>query len=389
MIEYWLWLSTREQIGIKGALALLDAFGSPEEIFFADSETLKNTAGVSPTMLPALLDKNLLSSKQILSSCYEKNIRILTLQDNDYPSALRAIDDPPLLLYCLGKLPYLEDRPVIGIVGARNASAYGCASAERLGYQLHSGGCTIISGMAAGIDSAAMRGALKAGDRVIAVLGCGVDVVYPRSGKELYRELLTRGCILSEYPPGTAPLAANFPPRNRIISGLSDGVLVVEAAKKSGSLITAECALAQNRDLFAVPGNIGVATCEGSNRLLQEGAALVQSSSDILDTYRYRYPETVYQEEPPRAETTAEKLIDIDKSIIYIDFNKITKEVSEDGAAVLRVLGTKELTLDELCAETELPAGKLLGTLTLLEIKGYLEHCAGSRYRVRRQSDEN
>ncbi len=377
MIEYWVWLSTRKNVGARTAGALLDAFGSPEEVFRADKDRLAATGCITPSMLPSLLDKSLREVNHILSDCAAKRIRLLTLHEDGYPASLRAIADPPLVLYILGDLPEIEERPVIGIVGARSGSAYGLSVADRMGYALHHGGCTIVSGMAKGIDGAAMRGALKAGNRVIAVLGCGVDRIYPRENKDLYNELLTRGCILSEYPPETPPLSENFPPRNRIISGLSDGVLIVEAAKKSGSLITAEFALEQNRDVFAIPGNIGAPACEGSNRLIRNGAELVQDADDILQAYAYRYDLPDEQAQP---DTDPEKTIDIDHPINYIDAKVIPESLSPDAQTLMQTLGTSTMTMDELIEATGLSAGKVLSTATLLEVKGFLQRLAGNRF---------
>lgn len=378
MIEYWVWLSTRSNVGARTSVALLEAFGNPEEVYRANREQLLASGCITPNMLPSLLDKSLLETNRILADCTDKQIRILTLHEDGYPASLRVIADPPLILYLRGDLPDTEERPVIGIVGARSASAYGLSVAERMGYQLHAGGCTVVSGMAKGVDGAAMRGALKAGNRVIAVLGCGVDTIYPRENKDIYNELLTRGCIVSEYPPQTPPVPENFPPRNRIISGLSDGVLIVEAPKKSGSLITAEDALEQNRDVFAIPGNIGVPACEGSNRLIRNGAELVQDGSDILQAYAYRY-ELTPDQAPSDSQT--EKTIDTDKPIVYIDAQVIPQGLSAECAAVMKAVGASTLTMDEVISASGLRAGKVLSAVTLLEVKGYLQRLAGNRFR--------
>ena len=380
MIEYWIWLSLCKKVGAKGVSELLKTFGTPENIFRADREQLVHTPGVTKAMLPSLLDKSLYQTNQVLETCFSKQIGILTLFEDAYPTALRAISDPPAVLYLCGSLPDTEDRAVIGVVGSRQASAYGLSVAELMGYCLHSGGCTVVSGMARGIDTAAMRGALKAGDRVIAVLGCGADVIYPKENRELYEEVCARGCVLSEYPPGTPPLGENFPPRNRIISGLSDGVLVVEASRHSGSLITAERALEQNRDVFAIPGNLGLAACEGSNRLLKDGAELVQSAADILQNYSVRYPDTVSLTEPKPPRTETEKTIDIDKTIHYIDLNENPDGLPKEAVAVLQGIGTAAMDIDELIEATGLPAGAVLSMTTLLQVKGYLQRNAGSRF---------
>lgn len=384
MIEYWIWLSTRKRIGAKNAVSILNAFGSAEAVYRADRAELEHTPGITAAMLPALLDKSLAGPQKILADCYANDIRIFTLHEEGYPATLRAIADPPPVLYVKGDLPETEERPVIGIVGSRNASAYGMSVAEQLGYALHEGGCTVISGMAKGIDGAAMRGALKSGDRVIGVLGCGVDRIYPKENADLYRELITRGCIMSEYPPGTPPVPENFPSRNRIISGISDGVLIVEAAKKSGSLITAEYALEQNRDIFAVPANIGLPACEGSNRLLKNGAELVQSANDILEAYRYRYPDTVGRAPeitaPAPTGDAPQNSIDTDKTVNYIDIAELKGKLPQAAISILRALDKNTLTMDELIEASGLSAGTALSMLTLLEIKGFVQQLAGSRF---------
>lgn len=379
MIEYWIWLSQCRKVGPRSAMQLLEAFGTPEEIYFADRAQLVQSGCVTPSMLPSLLDKDLLPAKKILSACFEQQISIVTLHEAGYPSRLRTVFDAPIVLYYRGVIPNLDERPVIGIVGARNASAYGVSVAEQMGYSLEKGGCTVVSGMAKGIDGAAMRGALKADNRVIAVLGCGVERIYPRENKDIYQELLSRGCIISEYPPGTAPLSENFPPRNRIISGLSDGILLVEAADKSGSLITVERALEQNRDVFAVPGNIGLVCCEGSNRILKNGAELVQTPADILEVYRCRYPDVLERvEDTPLPKT--EETVDIDNSNHYIDLNELKEELSEDAITLLRTLSDGELRMDDLIELSQLSASRVLGLTTLLEVKGYIRRMAGSRF---------
>ena len=384
MIEYWVWLSLRKRVGARGISELLQAFGTPENIYRADKEQLLHTPGVSQAMLPSLLDKELASANRVLEDCYSRQIRILTMFEEDYPPVLRAIGDPPAVLYLRGSLPETENRAVIGIVGSRKASAYGLSVAERMGYALHAGGCTVVSGMARGVDTAAMRGALKAGDRVIAVLGCGADVVYPKENRALYEEICARGCVISEYCPGTPPLAENFPPRNRIISGLSDGVLVVEASAHSGSLITAERALEQNRDVFAVPGNLGLSTCEGSNRLLKDGAELVQSAQDILQVYSDRYPDTVSFPEVQPTERTSQKTIDLSNTINYIDLNENPDHLPENAVTLLRALGSASMDMDELTDASGLPAGTVRSMTTLLQVKEYLQRSGGNRFSRKR-----
>ena len=290
MLLHWIWLSQCPRLNHAGAMALLAQFGDPEGIYLAGEGELRRVPDLRQEALPGLLDKSLDAAEQILRDCYDKGIHILTYRDGAYPGRLHAIGDPPLVLYYRGVLPDFDSEPAIAVVGTRRASPYGLITAKRLGYQIAQCGGLVISGLAAGIDSMAMTGALTQGKPAVGVLGCGADVVYPPRNENLFADVAARGCILTEYPPGTPPQGYHFPRRNRIISGLSCGVLVVEAPEKSGALITAQYALDQGRDVFTVPGNIDVPSCVGSNRLLREGAVAVSSGWEIMEEYATRFP---------------------------------------------------------------------------------------------------
>lgn len=398
MLRYWVWLAQADAVGAVKVKKLLEHFASPEAIFYADESALR-FAGLTEKEAASLLRHELAEADAILETCYQKNIRILTLQDSDYPAFLQEIHDPPPVLYCVGKLPDLSRRAAIGVVGARSASAYGLTCAKRLGYQIGRCGGVVVTGMARGIDSVAAEGALSADAPVIGVLGCGVDIVYPPENRWLFRDVARNGCILSEFPPQTPPLGMHFPQRNRIISGLSDGVIVVEAGEKSGSLITAELALEQGRDVFAVPGNIDNAACVGSNRLLRESAMLVTSGWDVMQEYVHRYPETIVefrggnsvtatdlprvaspirepQEKEPAPETKKEP----------IDITPLQASVSAEEFAILQKLQNGAQQVDELIAATGLPAAKALSSITLLQVKGYIQHLPGKRFALAEQT---
>ena len=221
--------------------AALRRFGSPEAVFYADAEAYRGIEGLKNA--EPLEDKDLAEPRRILSECHRKSIHILTWQDAAYPARLRSIDDPPLLLYYQGTLPDIDAEPVIAMVGTRHASLYGLQQGKMLGYQMGRLGAIVASGGADGVDTVCLTGALTAGGPVIAVLGCGVDVAYPAKNRGLFEDIRYHGCLISEFPPGTPPYPDNFPVRNRILSGISVGVVVVEAPKKSGALITASRAL--------------------------------------------------------------------------------------------------------------------------------------------------
>ena len=263
---------------------MLDAFGSLERVFNATAQELQQVEGIGPASAQRIAvgcrDEQVLRKE--LSLAQREGVTILTLEDAAYPKSLRTIHDPPLALYVRGALDP-TDEIAVAIVGARRASVYGIQSAERLAYDLALRGVTVVSGMALGIDGASHRGALKAEGRTIAVLGSGMSRLYPTEHTELAEQIAQHGAVISEYPMGTAPLPHNFPRRNRLISGLSLGVVIVEAAQRSGALITADCALEQGREVFAVPGQMSSVTSQGTHQLLKQGARLVTSVEDIME----------------------------------------------------------------------------------------------------------
>jgi DNA processing protein len=283
-LAQWIRLERTPGVGLETARKLLNAFGLPENIFEAGfpvlqkivSERVAQALATPPTDdIRSLIDKTLTWADQ-------DGNRILTLADADYPQMLLEIADPPLMLYAKGRLDLLASR-ALAVVGSRNATAQGVANAEKFSEVLSGAGLTISSGMALGIDTAAHRGGLRGVGSTVAVIGTGADIVYPARNRELAHRIAAEGCIVSEYALGTPALAANFPRRNRIISGLARGVLVVEAAAQSGSLITACVAAEQGRDVFAIPGSIHSPLSKGCHQLIKQGAKLVESAQDILE----------------------------------------------------------------------------------------------------------
>lgn len=280
---YWYWLSVIPGIGSKKIKSLLEYFKTPYNIYNANEEDYKKSGIISGRDIA-----NIMESKKD-SHIYENyftfakmGIGIVTPADDEYPKRLRQLYDAPSCLYYMGSIPP-EDRPSAAIVGSRSASEYGRGIAQKLGSELAQAGVSVISGLAAGIDACGHAGAIKGGGKTYAVLGCGVDICYPAINRGLYEEIIKTGGILSEYPPGTKPHPGQFPVRNRIISALCDAVVVVEARKRSGSLITVDQALEQNKEVFAVPGRITDKTSEGCNHLIQMGAGVVTETKDILE----------------------------------------------------------------------------------------------------------
>ena len=409
MLIHWIWFATRTGMGDKMKCTLLSHFEDPEEIYFAPELEFERFEDLLPSAVESIMDKDLTACEEILESCRQKGIHILTFRDAAYPARLKNIPDPPMVLYYKGSLPAFDELPVIGVVGTRRASAYGLTAAKRLGYQIAACGGTVVSGMATGIDGTAMKGALTAGGTVVGILGCGADIVYPASNRWLYADTEKYGCILSEFPPGTPPVGRNFPRRNRIISGLSCGVLVVEAPEKSGALITARLSADQGRDVFVVPANIDVESAMGSNALMREGAIPVSSGWDILCEYRYQFPTKVRQNRTPvRMTATAEELsvereepakvaqepkkspekkpklsllrkkgIDNSEKSAYIDFKKTHSALSADEQRIVSALESGQRLVDDVIAELELAPGVILASLTMLEIKGIVRRLPG------------
>ena len=407
MLVHWIWLAHRAGLGDRAKRILLEHFLDPEAVYFADEAALRQ-AELSPEAKAALLDKNLDSSEKILTDCRKLGLNILTFQDAAYPVRLKNIPDPPLVLYYKGSIPAFDALPVIGVVGTRKASAYGLTIAKRMGYQIGKCGGVVVSGMAAGIDGMAMSGAQTAGAVAVGVLGCGADIVYPISNRALFRDVEAYGCILSEFPPGQKPAKWTFPKRNRIISGLSCGVLVVEAPEKSGALITARLALEQGRDVFAVPGNIDMPTCVGSNALLRDGAIMAASGWDVVGEYAARFPDKIHREEapshqraypdevgeaamqvaqtpripeetPPLKKNLEKKSIDKEPKSAYSDVNVDLSGLSEEERRIVALLKNGPRLVDDVIAETGLTTGKLLSLLTILELKGVVRRLPGKR----------
>lgn len=359
----WLALSLTPGLGIRGWQKLLAVFDGPKEVFEAGQDTVRKLVpGLNGKVITAIDKKRLYpAAEKEREQVHRIGASIICLHDEVYSDLLRNIYDPPVILYVKGKLELLSTT-CVGMVGARASSVYGQRIAEDLARRLSRQGVTIVSGLAMGIDAAAHRGALRGSGNTIGVLGCGLDVVYPRQNKKIYDEMFRNGAVVSEYRLGSKPEAYRFPARNRIISGLSHGVVVVEAARKSGSLITARCALEQGREVFAIPGRIDSLKSEGTHRLLQEGAKLVHTVDDILE-------ELVCSYGPghDRGDGIAvEKKHDV----------PLTDEEKE----LFTFLDVYPQTIDEITSRCGKTVQKVNELLLLLELKGVVESLVGNMY---------
>ena len=388
MPVYWIWFAGLKGLSVQRKRQLLETFLDPEELWRTDPK------GLPEDVAEVLQEKDLSQALEIYRTCTLQGIGVVGFGDEEYPLRLRSLEDPPFALYYKGKLPAWQAQPVIAIVGTRKASSYGMQTTGLLASQIAACGGLVVSGAATGVDRRAMEAALAQGKPVVGVLGGGVDVVYPAANRDLYRQTEEKGCLLSEYPPGSRPFPGNFLQRNRIISGLSDGVLIVEAPERSGALNTAQHAFSQGRDVFAVPGNLGVETCAGSNRLLQEGAYPVLQGWDVVRQYETLYPGAVENRPVPlqakvenalpkvaeavrtpenrqqKTKSTSQIPIDNREESTYSVINKRPTGLSAREETVWNLLSAQPEWIDSIMDRTDLPAAAVQTALTRLTIKG-------------------
>lgn len=361
--QYWIGFNRVSGIGPTRLRTLLDAFGSLETAWHATAEDLQ-AAGLGPKTIQALIEtRERLDLDQEIARIAALGIHITTWQDEDYPIRLKEIHSPPPVLYVRGEIKP-QDRWAAAVVGTRRATAYGKATAREVSSVLAASGVTVVSGLARGIDSIAHQAALEVGGRTLAVLGSGLDQMYPPEHRKLAESIAGNGAILSDYPLGTRPEPRNFPPRNRIISGLSLAVIVVEAGIGSGALITADFAGEQGREVFAVPGDIHRRTSQGTNRLIRSGARPLISPEDVLEALNM---DVVARQE------VADKVLPED----------------DTERRVLEALGSEPIHVDELQAQCGLPISQITASLAMLELKGRARQVGGMQYiRAREQRAE-
>ena len=403
-LKHWIWLTQRKGIAGQTAVQILKHFGSPEQVHAADRGAYETVGGLSEAAVRSLLDKSLDGADRILGDCDALGVRLLTLQDSTYPERLAAIHQPPLVLYWRGRQIAFDEEIAIAMVGAREATPYGVDMASRLSVELTRRGALVVSGMAQGIDAASVRGALKAGGPVVSVVAGGLDKVYPWYHKDLYEDVAAVGALISEYPPGTDHTGSHFPVRNRILSGLSVGVIAVECARTGGTLLTVGHALDQDREVFAVPGPVGAPMSEGPNRLIMAGSAkLILDAEDVLCEFAQRFPgklrrrsplppETAEQRRsgiaPPAVEARPRALPQDKKQPVvqekgeYLRWPDCKDKLTDDQRDVLLALNEGAARADDLVERTQIPARRVLSALTLLQVQGYVSEESGRRFRA-------
>jgi len=365
MTETLAWLALRGLPGVGPVLfhRLVQAFGEPAQVFDTPLKELRAVRGISAALAQTIVGfRHWDRVEEQLSRLKAFGAEMLTLENPHYPARLKDIPFPPPLIFVKGDIKP-EDSLALAMVGTRRASYYGAKTCRSLARQLAHRGVTVVSGLARGIDTAAHQGTLEGGGRTLAVLGCGLDVVYPPENRELYSRIPEHGALVTEFLLGTPPEAHNFPRRNRLISGLSLGVLVVEAGAKSGANITAQCALEQGREVLAVPGPITSPTSVGPHRWIKEGAKLVQDVDDILaELPKTRGPVRPAGAEPPEAPVSPRP------AMFRVD------------DPLLPLLGSEPLQLEELVQASRLPAPDVMSRLTLLELQGLVRELPGKCY---------
>jgi DNA processing protein len=352
-------LSMVEGVGPRLRKALLEEFGTAAAVLSAAPSELRTVPGVGPKITQRIaVAREEINVQAELELCQQKGIQLITEDSESYPRSLREIHDPPGVLYVRGEL-LPQDALAVAIVGSRHATQYGLAQAERLAASLARAGLTIISGLARGIDAAAHRGALAAGGRTLAVLGSGVLNIYPPEHKELALEVIHAGALISESPPHGAPFSGAFPQRNRIITGMSTGVIVVEAAISSGALISARHAMEQGREVFAVPGRVDNRMAHGCHRLIRDGAKLVETADDVLEELGHM---TAPVKKPDGQE-------------IHHPAELLLNDLEQQVLAVIRSEAT---SIDDIVTESGLPISQVLATLSVLEMRRLVRRLSGT-----------
>ncbi len=392
-IKYWLWLSSQTRLSPRARAALAAYYGGAEEAFHAPPGDFSCVPGVSRLETQLLEQRDMSRVEPILEACQIQGIDIITMQDADYPARLKNIFAPPVVLYVKGSLKDLDEEAAVAVIGTRKASPYGLKMGRNLSWEIAKAGGTVISLVTEGIDEAAAKGALLGGGRCIAVLG----TAHRERERGLCLDIAHSGALVSEYPPGSKPVKSFFRDRNRIASGLSLGVVVVEAPENSGALLFAAEALEQGREIFAVPGNADAPNSAGTIGLIKQGAKPVTCGWDVLEEFAPLYPEKlkgntadkapeqrVQPEEKPASQNIPQpretkKEIDKEKGKGYIDLREQLSGLSAEQLEIVKAISGGSRHIDDIIEATGYTAAKVLSQLTLLEIKGYVRRDAGKR----------
>lgn len=377
-LKYWIALRSVEEVGCVGFRTLLQSFGSPEAVFAASASALQAVPGIGPQTADYIRSfSGWKAVEQEIEKAGDLGLEIVTCEDERYPRNLLNIYDYPPYIYMKGSL--LPEEVCVAVVGSRIASVYGKYTTEKISRELALQGITIVSGLARGIDAAAHRGALAGKGRTIAVMGCGLDTVYPPENEELAQAIAANGAVISEFPFGTPPNAPNFPARNRIISGISLGVVVVEAGEKSGSLITARIAAEQGRSVFAVPGEIGSAGSKGTHRLIKQGAVLIENVEDILEEILPQAGASALTVQPPETSRAGIPANEPEQATVSAGI-AAAAGLGEPEQNLLSLIGARPVDIDTLITTSGLTAQEVLNALLILELRGLIRQMPGKQF---------
>ena len=411
---YWIWLARACGVASKSFVSLIERFGDPFEVYSLDEGEVEHIEGIGEQLKAALCNKKLEESYSVIKFCKKNKVDIISYADRRYPSRLKQLEDPPAVLFCRGKLPDLNKRLCVAVVGTRKMSEYGKQTAYKIAYELASANVVVVSGMALGIDGVASAGALAADGDTVVVLGSGIDVIYPRQHNALCDEIIRSGAVITEFMPSTPPEKCNFPIRNRIISGLCQGTLVIEGDHRSGALITASAALKQGREVFALPGKVDESNSEGPNELIRGGANVALSSDDIINHYDFLYHDVINYRGLKKAKTRSyidnEFLLDLSVCSKSYKKNEFSAAKAKDHEAISEMVedslnktdnneknellaGLDERTkkvfaqmpIDmavspDLLVDEGFDVGDVITSLTMLELCGFVTSLPGGLY---------
>ena len=411
-ILYWIWLARACGVASKNFVRLIERFGTPFEIYSLGEAEIEYIEGIGNQLKLKLSDKNLEPSYSVLKFCKKNKVDIIAYDDKRYPTSLKQLEDPPAVLFCRGHFPDFNKRLCIAVVGTRRISEYGRQAAYKIAYEIAAANAVVVSGMALGVDAVASCGVLKAGGDTVVVLGSGIDVVYPKQHTKLYDKIVKSGAVITEYMPSASPEKSNFPIRNRIISGLCQGTLVIEGDHISGALITARKAIMQGREVFALPGEIYEKNSEAPNELIRNGAYAVLSADDIINHYDFLYHDVInyrglrkakakseldedyikelaIQARPYRAtERKKDALVSVSAPIPEVKMSEEKPSVNEDMLAGLDE-GTRrifsQMPIDSAVSPDRLveegfDASDVVTALTMLELCGLVTSLPGGLY---------
>lgn len=377
--KYWIWLSLALGTGTRND-EILSAFPNPQKLYEATDKERIIEGVFSKRQFEKLKETKLSDAEKIIETCEKNGWSIVTPEDKIYPAGLRKLDDMPLALYVDGDISCLRGKVIIGVVGTRKPCYESVAIARKISFDLAKAGAVVVSGGALGIDSAAHEGTLNAGGKTVCVLGCGLGYSYLKENEPLRRDICKSGALVTEYPPMRSATKYTFPERNRIISGMSHGLLVVEAGEKSGSLITAKCAAEQARDVYAIPGSILSTAYTGANALIRDGAKAVSSARDILAAYAVIYPDRLNLEAIPDTPIVVENPKEKEKQVIK---KQSTTGLDDDCEAVYNFFGETPLHPDEICAMSGLSPSRVISALMQLQMNDFIEADGSKNYKLK------